>query len=116
MTQSHWLQPRRPGAFGWGSLSCPWPLASLLLLLDPPPVTQSPPPTVPRNMPRTLALENVSPATRLLEKRRQMFEVQEALEQQKQEFNQKVSDKELVACWPLQHPALEGSGRGRERS
>jgi len=31
-------------------------------------------------------LEDVSPATRLLEKRRQMFEVQEALETQKEEF------------------------------
>jgi hypothetical protein len=38
-----------------------------------------------------MALENVSPATRLLEKRRQMFEVQEALELQKQEFARKVS-------------------------
>ena len=41
-------------------------------------------------VPHTLVLEHVSPATRLLEKRRQMFEVQEALEQQKQEFNNKV--------------------------
>eukprot|EP00891_Asterochloris_glomerata_P002546 jgi/Astpho2/2546/e_gw1.00048.126.1_t len=40
-------------------------------------------------VPHTLVLEHVSPATRLLEKRRQMFEVQEALEQQKQEFNNK---------------------------
>jgi len=31
-------------------------------------------------------LDDVSPATRLLEKRRQMFEVQEALETQKEEF------------------------------
>jgi hypothetical protein len=31
-------------------------------------------------------LDEVSPATRLLEKRRQMFEVQEALETQKEEF------------------------------
>lgn len=36
-------------------------------------------------------LENASPSTRLLEKRRQMFEVQEALELQKQEFARKVS-------------------------
>jgi hypothetical protein len=35
-------------------------------------------------------LENASPSTRLLEKRRQMFEVQEALELQKQEFARKV--------------------------
>eukprot|EP00294_Goniomonas_avonlea_P013739 CAMPEP_0114559510 /NCGR_PEP_ID=MMETSP0114-20121206/10957_1 /TAXON_ID=31324 /ORGANISM="Goniomonas sp, Strain m" /LENGTH=348 /DNA_ID=CAMNT_0001744979 /DNA_START=38 /DNA_END=1084 /DNA_ORIENTATION=- len=33
-----------------------------------------------------LNLDHVSPATRLLEKRRQMFEVQEALEAQKEEF------------------------------
>eukprot|EP01025_Chloroclados_australasicus_P060720 TRINITY_DN7828_c0_g1_i1.p1 TRINITY_DN7828_c0_g1~~TRINITY_DN7828_c0_g1_i1.p1 ORF type:complete len:313 (-),score=45.32 TRINITY_DN7828_c0_g1_i1:322-1260(-) len=42
-----------------------------------------------RSMPHTLILEHVSPATRLLEKRRQMFEVQEALEQQKLEFDKK---------------------------
>ncbi|KAL3154438.1 Cilia- and flagella-associated protein 73 [Trebouxia sp. C0010 RCD-2024] len=42
-----------------------------------------------RAIPHTLVLEHVSPATRLLEKRRQMFEVQEALEQQKIEFNRK---------------------------
>jgi hypothetical protein len=41
-------------------------------------------------LPQTLVLDHVSPATRLLEKRRQMFEVQEALEAQKQEFNRKV--------------------------
>lgn len=43
-----------------------------------------------RAMPQTLVLDHVSPATRLLEKRRQMFEVQEALEAQKQDFNRKV--------------------------
>ena len=37
-------------------------------------------------MPQTLILDHVSPATRLLEKRRQMFEVQEALDAQKEEF------------------------------
>ncbi len=42
-----------------------------------------------RAMPQTLMLDHVSPATRLLEKRRQMFEVQEALEAQKQDFNRK---------------------------
>ena len=36
-----------------------------------------------------LVLDHVSPATRLLEKRRQMFEVQEVLEHQKEAFNQK---------------------------
>ena len=44
-----------------------------------------------RMLPQTLVLDHVSPATRLLEKRRQMFEVQEALEAQKAEFNRKVS-------------------------
>mmetsp|Transcript_13056 Transcript_13056/g.45270 ORF Transcript_13056/g.45270 Transcript_13056/m.45270 type:complete len:300 (+) Transcript_13056:157-1056(+) len=42
-----------------------------------------------KNTPHTLVLEHVSPATRLLEKRRQMFEVQEMLEFQKQEFSRK---------------------------
>ena len=37
-------------------------------------------------MPQTLTLDHVSPATRLLEKRRQMFEVQEALNAQKEDF------------------------------
>lgn len=37
-------------------------------------------------MPTTLMFDHVSPATRLLEKRRQMFEVQEALNSQKDEF------------------------------
>lgn len=40
-------------------------------------------------------MDHVSPATRLLEKRRQMFEVQEALELQKHEFNKKVGYFEL---------------------
>lgn len=39
---------------------------------------------------RPFALEHASPSTRLLEKRRQMFEVQEALEAQKLEFARKV--------------------------
>ena len=37
-------------------------------------------------LPQTLMFDHVSPATRLLEKRRQMFEVQEALNLQKDEF------------------------------
>lgn len=37
-------------------------------------------------LPQTLSFDHVSPATRLLEKRRQMFEVQEALNSQKEEF------------------------------
>lgn len=37
-------------------------------------------------LPQQLQLDTVSPATRLLEKRRQMFEVQEALDAQKEEF------------------------------
>ena len=39
-----------------------------------------------QGLPQTLAFDHVSPATRLLEKRRQMFEVQEALNSQKEEF------------------------------
>jgi hypothetical protein len=39
-----------------------------------------------KGQPQTLTLDHVSPATRLLEKRRQMFEVQEALDIQKEEF------------------------------
>ena len=41
------------------------------------------------NLPQTLMLDHVSAATRLLEKRRQMFEVQEALSAQKEEFNRR---------------------------
>ena len=37
-----------------------------------------------RNLPQQLTLDHVSPATRLLEKRRHMFEVQEALDAQKE--------------------------------
>lgn len=37
--------------------------------------------------PHNFLLDHVSPATRLLEKRRQMFEIQEALEAQKEEFS-----------------------------
>jgi len=40
-------------------------------------------------IPQTLLLDYVSPATRLLEKRRQMFEVQEALDAQKEEFRRR---------------------------
>ena len=43
-----------------------------------------------RNGQHTLVMERVTPATRLLEKRRQMFDVQESLEQQKVEFNRCV--------------------------
>lgn len=38
---------------------------------------------------QSLTLDHVSGATRLLEKRRQMFEVQEALSTQKEEFNRR---------------------------
>lgn len=41
------------------------------------------------NLPQTLMFDHVSPATRLLEKRRQMFEVQEALNSQKEEFSRR---------------------------
>ena len=42
-----------------------------------------------RREPKFLVLEHVTPATRLMEKRRQMFEVQETLEAQKSEFAHK---------------------------
>lgn len=42
-----------------------------------------------KSMPQTLMFDHVSPATRLLEKRRQMFEVQEALNGQKEEFSRR---------------------------
>ena len=41
------------------------------------------------SIPQTLMFDHVSPATRLLEKRRQMFEVQEALNSQKEEFGRR---------------------------
>ena len=41
------------------------------------------------SLPQTLMFDHVSPATRLLEKRRQMFEVQEALNAQKEEFSRR---------------------------
>jgi hypothetical protein len=37
-------------------------------------------------LPQHLQLDSVSPATRLLEKRRAMYEVQKAFEDQKEEF------------------------------
>lgn len=40
-------------------------------------------------LPETLQIDHVSAATRLLEKRRQMFEVQEALNSQKEEFTRR---------------------------
>ena len=43
----------------------------------------------PKALPQTLTLDHVSPATRLLEKRRQMFEVQEALNAQKEDFQRR---------------------------
>jgi hypothetical protein len=52
-------------------------------------------------MAKQFILENASPSTRLLEKRRQMFEVQEALELQKQEFARKVciGTAAVNICW-----------------
>jgi len=44
-------------------------------------------PAAAASMPHSFLLDHVSPATRLLEKRRQMFEIQEALEAQKEEFS-----------------------------
>ncbi|CAN0231781.1 unnamed protein product [Ectocarpus sp. 6 AP-2014] len=43
----------------------------------------------PSGVPHNFLLDHVSPATRLLEKRRQMFEIQEALEAQKEEFSRR---------------------------
>lgn len=40
-------------------------------------------------IPQTLMMEHITPATRLLEKRRQMFEVQEALNAQNEEFSRR---------------------------
>jgi chromosome segregation ATPase len=40
-------------------------------------------------VPQTLMMDHVTPATRLLEKRRQMFEVQEALNAQNEEFSRR---------------------------
>lgn len=48
-------------------------------------------------------MHNVSPATRLLEKQRQMFEVQEALEIQKQEFARKVRNAKTHTHHRQQH-------------
>jgi hypothetical protein len=63
-------------------------------------------------LPQTLVLDHVSPATRLLEKRRQMFEVQEALEAQKQEFNRKVREyflvRPLLCSFPVPKAAQPG--------
>ena len=42
-------------------------------------------------LPQHLQLDSVSPATRLLEKRRLMYEVQKAFEDQKEEYHQKES-------------------------
>lgn len=42
-----------------------------------------------KSLPKTLLFEHITPATRLLEKRRQMFEVQEALNSQKDEFSRR---------------------------
>ncbi|CAM9633110.1 unnamed protein product [Ectocarpus sp. 13 AM-2016] len=43
----------------------------------------------PSGLPHNFLVDHVSPATRLLEKRRQMFEIQEALEAQKEEFSRR---------------------------
>ena len=41
------------------------------------------------SVPQTLMMDHITPATRLLEKRRQMFEVQEALNSQNEEFSRR---------------------------
>jgi hypothetical protein len=61
-----------------------------------------------RSSTRTLTLDNASPATRLLEKRRQMFEVQEALEAQKQEFAKKV----CLWVWPSSSNCIQYAPTG----
>ena len=48
---------------------------------------------------QSLTLDHVSPATRLLEKRRQMFEVQEALDAQKEEFARREVGLAALAPW-----------------
>lgn len=50
-------------------------------------------------VPHNFVLDHVSPATRLLEKRRQMFEIQEALEAQKEEFSRcDEENREYINC------------------
>lgn len=59
-------------------------------------------------MPQTLTLDHVSPATRLLEKRRQMFEVQEALDAQKEEFaRREVRETDHRLCLDARYPSTE---------
>ena len=58
----------------------------MALLLHPFPFSA---PISTRRNPKFLVLEHVTPATRLMEKRRQMFEVHETLESQKMEFSNK---------------------------
>ena len=53
-----------------------------------------------KNLPQTLTLDHVSPATRLLEKRRQMFEVQEALDAQKEEVRSSRARRWVVDPLP----------------
>lgn len=53
-------------------------------------------------MQHNFLLDHVSPATRLLEKRRQMFEIQEALEAQKEEFARWVE----LCCLYVVPPAV----------
>ncbi len=42
-----------------------------------------------KSLPDSIMFQHISPATKLLEKRRQMFEVQEALNSQKEEFSRR---------------------------
>ena len=59
-----------------------------------------------RELPQELDLEHASPATRLLEKRRRMFDVKEALDAQKDEFTRKV---------PSSDPTSRAAGASRAR-
>ena len=57
-------------------------------------------------MPQQLTLDHVSPATRLLEKRRQMFEVQEALDAQKEEFQRREARASSCCLAPAARSCL----------
>ena len=59
--------------------------------------------------PHTLVLENVNPTTRLLEKRRQMFEVQDRLDEQKAEFRAEEERFKIARRRSAQGPRLQES-------
>ena len=59
-----------------------------------------------RREPKFLVLEHVTPATRLMEKRRQMFQVQETLDAQKSDFAHK---EEIFKVSPWREPVAGGA-------